>query len=110
MKASKIIKTGHTFLGVPYVFDAPSYRTDMFDCSSFIQHIFMVHGISLPRNSRQQSLIGTRISPKQLQKGDLLFFTTRKRKHKLAIYQKSDMLPSILEKAECCIRFARKTK
>lgn len=85
MIASKIIKTGYSFIGVPYVFNAPSYRTDMFDCSSFIQHIFMVHGISLPRNSRQQSLIGTRISPKQLQKGDLLFFTTSKRKHKLGI-------------------------
>lgn len=63
----------------------PPFRTDMFDCSSFIQYIFMVHGIILPRNSRQQSMAGRRVSLKQIRKGDLLFFTTKDRKHKNGI-------------------------
>jgi len=85
MKVEKIINTGSTFIGVPYIFNAPSFRTDIFDCSSFIQYIFMVHGIPLPRNSRQQSLSGKRISSKHIKKGDLLFFTTEDRKHKHGI-------------------------
>ncbi|PKR85526.1 NlpC/P60 family protein [Heyndrickxia camelliae] len=85
MKAERIINTGYKFIGVPYIFNAPPFRTDMFDCSSFIQYIFMVHGIILPRNSRQQSMAGRRVSLKQIRKGDLLFFTTKDRKHKNGI-------------------------
>jgi cell wall-associated NlpC family hydrolase len=57
----------------------------MFDCSSFTQHIFEVNDISLPRNSRQQFLVGTPVSFPSIQRGDLLFFTTSKRKHKKGI-------------------------
>ncbi|MGV3464373.1 MAG: C40 family peptidase [Heyndrickxia sp.] len=84
MRVEKIIKIGMDFIGIPYVFNAPAFRTDMFDCSSFIQYIFMVHGIPLPRNSRQQSLAGRRVS-KKIKKGDLLFFTTKERMQKHGI-------------------------
>ncbi|MFZ3589418.1 NlpC/P60 family protein [Bacillus sp. DJP31] len=53
MLVNRIISTGLQYLGTPYVFHAPPYRTDVFDCSSFMQYIFGVHGILLPRNSRQ---------------------------------------------------------
>lgn len=82
MLADKIIFTGLKCLGIPYVFNAPSNQTNMFDCSSFIQYIFKVNGISLPRNSRQQFEIGLPISFSHIQKGDLLFFTTEKRKNR----------------------------
>ncbi|KRD85868.1 hypothetical protein ASE51_27135 [Bacillus sp. Root147] len=82
MLADKIIFTGLKCLGIPYVFNAPSNQTNMFDCSSFIQYIFRVNGISLPRNSRQQFEIGLPISFSHIQKGDLLFFTTEKRKNR----------------------------
>ncbi|MDD9781761.1 C40 family peptidase [Priestia megaterium] len=82
MLADKIIFTGLKCLGIPYVFNAPSDQTNMFDCSSFIQYIFRVNGISLPRNSRQQFEIGLPISFSHIQKGDLLFFTTEKRKNR----------------------------
>ena len=39
MLADKIIFTGLKCLGIPYVFNAPSDQTNMFDCSSFIQYI-----------------------------------------------------------------------
>ncbi|MGM0877926.1 MAG: C40 family peptidase [Bacillota bacterium] len=82
MLANKIIWTGLLYLGTPYVFNAPSYRTDMFDCSSFTQYIFGVNGIPLPRNSREQFEVGVPISFAHIQKGDLLFFTTKARNNR----------------------------
>ena len=82
MRSDKIIFTGLQCLGIPYVFNAPSDQTNKFDCSSFIQYIFRVNGISLPRNSRQQFEIGLPISFSHIQKGDLLFFTTERRKNR----------------------------
>ncbi|WP_169907750.1 C40 family peptidase [Priestia abyssalis] len=81
MLADQIISTGLEYLGTPYVFNSPSYQTDTFDCSSFIQYIFGVNGIPLPRTSREQAKAGIRISFDQIQKGDLLFFTTKTRKN-----------------------------
>ena len=82
MFANQIISTGLQYLGTPYVFNAPSYQTDSFDCSSFIKFIFEMNGIILPRNSRQQFEIGVPISFDQIKIGDLLFFTTRERKNR----------------------------
>lgn len=82
MFSEQIISTGIQYLGTIYVFNAPSYRSDMFDCSSFIQYIFWVNGIYLPRNSRQQFKVGIPISVSHIREGDLLFFTTKARKHK----------------------------
>ncbi|RXI96158.1 NlpC/P60 family protein [Anaerobacillus alkaliphilus] len=80
MIADKIIDTGLSYLGTPYVFNAPPFQTNTFDCSSFIQYIFQEHGIELPRNSRQQFIVGKKVAFKDLKKGDLLFFTTEKRR------------------------------
>ncbi|WP_223702642.1 C40 family peptidase [Sutcliffiella deserti] len=85
MRAKYIIHTGKHFLGTPYRFGAPSYRTDIFDCSSFIQYVYGANGIILPRNSRQQFRMGQPIRLSSIQKGDLLFFTTPKRKRKKGI-------------------------
>lgn len=85
MLVDRIIYTGLQYLGTPYVFNAPEGRTDMFDCSSFIQYIFRTNGLNLPRNSRQQFLIGQPVPFSTLQEGDLLFFTTNKRKTKAGL-------------------------
>ncbi|MFE7062229.1 C40 family peptidase [Sutcliffiella sp. NPDC057660] len=82
MLAKRIIRTGKRYRGTPYVFGAPSKRHDIFDCSSFVQHVYGKHGISLPRNSRQQFQVGRAIPLSSLKEGDLLFFTTPKRKKK----------------------------
>lgn len=81
MLANQIILSGLKYLGTPYVYNAPSYQTDTFDCSSFIQYIFGLNGIHLPRNSRQQFLVGEPIPFDQIKRGDLLFFTTKARNH-----------------------------
>lgn len=77
----KIICKGLDYLGTPYQFNAPVNQTRTFDCSSFVQHLYGVHGIRLPRNSRQQYLKGKQVASKNIKKGDLLFFTTKQRKH-----------------------------
>ncbi|MBM7097482.1 MULTISPECIES: C40 family peptidase [Alteribacter] len=80
MLINNIIATGFKHMDKPYLFNARPFQTETFDCSSFIQYIFFVHGISLPRCSRQQYLFGTRVRQDDIRRGDLLFFTTKKRK------------------------------
>ncbi|GAA4706538.1 C40 family peptidase [Brevibacillus fulvus] len=72
----QVIEAGKKYLGTPYRFGASSNTTSAFDCSSFTQRAFKDIGISLPRNSRQQSTVGETVSIDQLQKGDLVFFRT----------------------------------
>ncbi|WP_051317028.1 C40 family peptidase [Ectobacillus panaciterrae] len=81
----RIIFTALSYLGTPYVWNAPSHQTASFDCSSFIQHVFGIHGIALPRSSREQFQIGTSVAFSNLQRGDILFFTTKQRKKKRGI-------------------------
>ncbi|MFD2614288.1 C40 family peptidase [Paenibacillus gansuensis] len=74
--ADNIIATGKQFLGTPYKFGAESMSTSSFDCSSFIQYVFMQNGIDLPRSSREQSKAGVHVSKNALQPGDLVFSDT----------------------------------
>ncbi|MFD0695529.1 C40 family peptidase [Paenibacillus sp. GCM10027628] len=78
--ADHLIVKGLGYLGTPYVFGAKTGQTDSFDCSSFLKYIFASVGVTLPRDSRQQSQRGTTVSLDQLREGDLVFFTTPKRK------------------------------
>ncbi|MFC0272690.1 C40 family peptidase [Metabacillus herbersteinensis] len=85
MLVNKLIRTGLKFLGRPYVFNAIPSQTKNFDCSSFTQYVYGLSGIPLPRNSRQQFQIGLEVPFNRLRKGDLLFFTTTKRKQKKGV-------------------------
>lgn len=71
--ADKIIKIGEKYLGTQYKFGSSKDTTKTFDCSSFTQRVFKEAGITLPRDSRQQSTVGKTVSKKDLQKGDLIF-------------------------------------
>lgn len=73
--SAAIIAYAKQFLGTPYEFGAPAHLADgMADCSSFVQHVFDHFGVSLPRDSRQQSQQGVPVSRDELLPGDLLFF------------------------------------
>ncbi len=72
-----IILDARKYLGTPYVFGAKYGQTDTFDCSSFVKTVFSQNGFDLPRVSRNQALEGTYVSRKNLQVGDLVFFTTK---------------------------------
>lgn len=74
--ADQIISTGKQYLGTPYHLGAAAGQTDEFDCSSFAQYIYKQSNIELPRSSREQSQIGTKVSRDQLKPGDLIFSDT----------------------------------
>jgi cell wall-associated NlpC family hydrolase len=47
-----------------------------FDCSGFVRYVFAQHGITFPRDVRQQFSRGQDVDPAVLEPGDLVFFTT----------------------------------
>ncbi len=51
-----------------------------FDCSGLMCTTFGAFDIKLPRTSREQSSIGTKINAEEAQKGDLIFFKTNGRR------------------------------
>ena len=51
-----------------------------FDCSGYVQYLYKKHGISLPRTALSQSKTGIPVQPDKLQKGDLVFFLTDKKR------------------------------
>jgi cell wall-associated NlpC family hydrolase len=69
--ASAVIAEAKKYLGVPYVWGGTT--PSGFDCSGFTSYVYRSVGISLPRVSRDQQNVGTRISPSQVQPGDLVF-------------------------------------
>lgn len=75
-KADKVINTALTFSGVRYKFGGTT-RKGM-DCSGLLYISFGEHNISLPRTSIHMAEEGKKIKIKDLEKGDLLFFKTKK--------------------------------
>jgi len=47
-----------------------------FDCSGFTQYVFAQHGLALPREVRDQYREGRSVRSRDIQAGDLLFFST----------------------------------
>ena len=77
-KADSLITTAKKYVGASYVYGAPTSSTTTFDCSSFVLRVFKENGITMPRTSGEQSLIGKSISLSSARKGDLIFFDTNK--------------------------------
>ena len=68
-----ISETAKQFLNVPYLWSGRSFFG--IDCSGFVQLIYKVHGVSLPREAQQQSEIGEVLSfVEESKPGDLAFF------------------------------------
>ncbi len=72
--AGAIIATAKKYIGVPYVWGGST--PSGFDCSGFVQYVFSAHGIQLPRVSKEQYKVGTKVSKANLKAGDLVFFDT----------------------------------
>jgi peptidoglycan DL-endopeptidase CwlO len=59
-------------LGKPYLWGGTG--PDAFDCSGLVMMAYRAAGIDIPRTSQEQWLWGPRVSPNQVQAGDLVFF------------------------------------
>jgi cell wall-associated NlpC family hydrolase len=67
-----------SFLGTPYVWGATG--PSKFDCSGFTQWVYRDSGINIPRVSRDQARVGQFIDYDNLQRGDMVFFDTKKKR------------------------------
>ncbi len=75
-RVKNIIKTARSMMGFPYLWGGNSSKQN--DCSGFTQTVFKANDIDLPRDARQQALVGREIIPdssfSNVEPGDLLFF------------------------------------
>ncbi len=71
--ASKLTRNALKFLGVPYEFGGTSRAG--FDCSGYVQHVFAMIGVHLPRTADAQYAVAHKIKG-AIKPGDLVFFET----------------------------------
>ncbi len=73
------LATAHSLMGTPYVWGGRSLEG--IDCSGLVQTSFRTVGISLPRDSDQQALVGTLTGTRwhrgSMQRGDTVYFVGR---------------------------------
>uniref|UniRef100_A0A7C5PB87 Glycoside hydrolase n=1 Tax=Thermodesulfobium narugense TaxID=184064 RepID=A0A7C5PB87_9BACT len=75
INSNPIIRTAVRFMGISYRWGGEAPSTG-FDCSGFVQYVFRLNGINLPRTADLQYDAGKPISISELRPGDLVFFTT----------------------------------
>jgi len=79
--ATKIINNAKQFEGVKYKYGGTTSKG--MDCSGLIYIAFKKENISIPRISRDMAIQGNWVDIKKVEKGDLLFFATKKNSRKI---------------------------
>ncbi len=89
-EAKEVLTKALSLIGVPYLWGGTSVKG--VDCSGFTKTAYFLNGIIIPRDASQQALVGDAIDVlendtisvskclKNLQAGDLLFFSSAKRR------------------------------
>ncbi len=67
-----IVQTARAQIGTPYRFGGAS--PGGFDCSGLAMYVYKKNGIDIPRTATDQFIEGRRISRRNIQPGDLVFF------------------------------------
>lgn len=70
----RLVETARLFLGTPYMWGGNTVKH--FDCSGLTKFVYLMNGITLPRNAREQIGLGKEIpfDFSQMRPGDLIFF------------------------------------
>jgi cell wall-associated NlpC family hydrolase len=63
-------RTAESFIGVPYLWGGTTALG--LDCSGFVQQVYRLNGVALPRDADQQAMLGRKVE--EARAGDLLFF------------------------------------
>ncbi|MCG8311534.1 MAG: C40 family peptidase [Cytophagales bacterium] len=77
-KVNTVILRARSYIGTPYKFGGTT--TLGMDCSGLLMRSFESIDIYIPRTSKEQSKLGTKVTLGELKEGDLVFFKTVKRK------------------------------
>ncbi|HEY6000482.1 MAG TPA: LysM peptidoglycan-binding domain-containing protein [bacterium] len=72
--AQRVIGMAKTMLNIPYRFGGTTLRG--IDCSAYVQMVFGLIDLQLPRTAREQFALGARVERAALAVGDLVFFRT----------------------------------
>lgn len=85
--ARRVVPAAEQYIGVPYRYGGTSPRSG-FDCSGFVQYVYGMQGVDLPRTSRQMAGAGIGVEPstRAMAVGDLMLFTQGGRISHVAIY------------------------
>ncbi|CAG6391580.1 NlpC/P60 family protein [Streptomyces cocklensis] len=70
--ADKAIAFARAQIGEPYVWGATGPNS--WDCSGLTQAAYRAAGVTLPRTTGEQVVVGSRVSQSDMQPGDLVFF------------------------------------
>ena len=81
----KVATYAKKFIGNPYVWGGTSL-TNGADCSGFIQSVFKKFGYSVPRTSKEQAKVGTKVSQKNIKPGDIVSYAKSGTVNHVAIY------------------------
>ena len=73
-EAFAVASTALSLRGAPYRNGGTT--PEGFDCSGFVQYVYRLHGVSVPRETREQFRLGRSLRRDDLAPGDLVFFTT----------------------------------
>jgi hypothetical protein len=68
----RLVTEARRFLGIPYLWGG--ITTAGFDCSGLVQTVCGRFGIAVPRDTKDQILVGDPVSRTEVRSGDLLFF------------------------------------
>mgnify|MGYP005843295481 CR=1 FL=1 len=84
-----ILKTAELYLGTSYLWGGTTGYG--FDCSGFVQTVFRLNGMNVPRDAYMQAEQGAALKNRdEIRPGDLLFFTEKDKVSHVAIAYNTD--------------------